>query len=170
MVERSPPVVVVMGVAGVGKTTVARLVAQRLGTPYAEADDFHPEANIAKMSAGIALDDADRWPWLQRIAEWMSDRAREGTGGVVTCSALKRAYRDALRVGDADAFFLHLSGDRALIGDRIAHRTGHFMPPSLLKSQFEILEPLQPDERGAVLDVGVGPDQLVTEALRQLDA
>jgi gluconokinase len=157
-----------MGVAGVGKTTVARLLAQRLDAPYAEADDFHPEANIAKMSAGIPLDDTDRWPWLQRIAEWMSDRGREGTGGVVTCSALKRRYRDALRTGSPDAFFVHLSGGRALIGDRMSHRTGHFMPTSLLDSQFDILEPLQPDERGAVLDVGTGPDELVAEALRQL--
>lgn len=158
----------VMGVAGVGKTTVARLLAQRLDAPYAEADDFHPEANIAKMSAGIPLEDTDRWPWLQRIAEWMSDRGREGTGGVVTCSALKRRYRDVLRTGCPDAFFVHLSGDRTLIGDRMSHRTGHFMPTSLLDSQFDILEPLQPDERGAVLDVGTGPDELVAEALRQL--
>ncbi|MBA0045597.1 gluconokinase [Mycobacterium sp. NPDC050853] len=157
-----------MGVAGVGKTTVARLLAQRLDAPYAEADDFHPEANIAKMSAGIPLEDTDRWPWLQRIAEWMSDRGREGTGGVVTCSALKRRYRDVLRTGCPDAFFVHLSGDRTLIGDRMSHRTGHFMPTSLLDSQFDILEPLQPDERGAVLDVGTGPDELVAEALRQL--
>ncbi|MGH3725233.1 MAG: gluconokinase [Mycobacterium sp.] len=170
MVETSPPVVVVMGVAGVGKTTVARLVAQRLGVPYAEADDFHPEANIAKMSAGVPLDDADRWPWLQQIAEWMSDRVRERTGGVVTCSALKRAYRDALRVGDTDAFFLHLSGNRGLIGDRLSHRAGHFMPTSLLDSQFEILEPLQSDEQGAVLNVGQSPDQLADEAVRLLIA
>lgn len=170
MADERPPVVVVMGVAGVGKTTVARLVAQRLGTPYAEADDFHPEANIAKMSAGIPLDDADRWPWLQRIAEWMSERAREGTGGVVTCSALKRGYRDALRVGYPDAFFLHLSGNRGLIGDRMSHRTGHFMPTSLLDSQFEILEPLQPDEKGAVLNVGHSPDQLADEAVKLLIA
>ncbi|ALR12773.1 gluconate kinase [Mycobacteroides saopaulense] len=171
MVEASPPpVVVVMGVAGVGKTTVARLLAQRLGAPYAEADDFHPEANIAKMSAGIPLDDDDRWPWLRQIAEWMSERGREGAGGVITCSALKRRYRDVLRAGYPDAFFVHLSGDRVLIGDRMSHRAGHFMPTSLLDSQYDILEPLQPDERGAVLDVSAGPDELVAEALRQLGA
>ncbi|MBB4853227.1 gluconokinase [Mycobacteroides chelonae] len=171
MVEAPPPlVVVVMGVAGVGKTTVARLLAQRLGAPYAEADDFHPEANIAKMSAGIPLDDADRWPWLRQIAEWMSERGREGTGGVITCSALKRSYRDVLRAGCPDAFFLHLSGDRTLVGDRMSHRAGHFMPTSLLESQFEILEPLGSDENGVVLDVGSGPDELVAEALKQLGA
>lgn len=169
-VRASPPIVVVMGVAGVGKTTVARLLAQRLGAPYAEGDDLHPEANIAKMAAGIALDDADRGPWLQRIAEWMSERGREGTGAVVTCSALKRRYRDILRTGWPDAFFLHLTGDRTLVGDRMSHRAGHFMPTSLLDSQFEILEPLQSDEKGAVLDVGTGPDELVAEALKQLGA
>ncbi|WP_078308683.1 MULTISPECIES: gluconokinase [unclassified Mycobacterium] len=170
MAETSPPVVVVMGVAGVGKSTVAQALAQRLGAPCAEGDDFHPEANIAKMSAGIPLDDSDRWPWLQRIAEWMSERRREGSGGVVTCSALKRRYRDVLRAGYPDAFFVHLSGDRALIGDRMAHRAGHFMPTSLLDSQFEILEPLQPDEKGVELNVGIGPEELVAGALRQLGA
>lgn len=170
MAETSPPVVVVMGVAGVGKSTVAQALAQRLGAPCAEGDDFHPEANIAKMSAGIPLDDSDRWPWLQRIAEWMSERGREGAGAVVTCSALKRSYRDVLRAGYPDVFFVHLSGDRALIGDRMSHRAGHFMPTSLLDSQFETLEPLQPDEKGVVLDVGVGPEELVAEALRQLGA
>lgn len=170
MAQASPPVVVVMGVAGVGKTTVARLLAQRLGAPFAEGDEFHPDANIAKMAAGIPLDDADREPWLRRIAEWMAERGREGTGGVVTCSALKRHYRDILRTGWSDAFFLHLSGDRSLVGDRMSHRAGHFMPTSLLDSQFDILEPLQPDERGVALDVGTGPEQLVAEAQGQLGA
>ncbi|TDZ83112.1 Thermoresistant gluconokinase [Mycobacteroides salmoniphilum] len=170
MAETSPPVVVVMGVAGVGKSTVAQALAQRLGAPCAEGDDFHPDANIAKMSAGIPLDDSDRWPWLQRIAVWMSERGREGSGAVVTCSALKRSYRDVLRAGYPAAFFVHLSGGRALIGDRMSHRAGHFMPTSLLDSQFEILEPLQPDENGVVLDVGIGPEELVAEALRQLGA
>lgn len=170
MAETYPPVVVVMGVAGVGKSTVARALAQHLGAPCAEGDDFHPEANIAKMSAGIPLDDSDRWPWLQRIAEWMSERGREGSGGVVTCSALKRRYRDVLRAGYPNACFVHLSGDRVLIGDRMSHRAGHFMPTSLLDSQFEILEPLEPDEKGVELDVGIGPEELVAEALRQLGA
>ncbi|GAA2772729.1 gluconokinase [Kitasatospora cinereorecta] len=166
--ENQPPVVVVMGVSGVGKTTVARLLADRLDLPYAEADDFHPAANIAKMSAGIPLDDHDREPWLRTLGAWLGARAAAGTGGVVTCSALKRRYRDILRDFCPDAFFLHLSGDRAVIEDRLAHRTGHFMPPSLLDSQYATLEPLQPDEHGLVLDVGPDAHQLVDTAVRAI--
>ncbi|MFE9428209.1 gluconokinase [Kitasatospora sp. NPDC006697] len=160
------PLIVVMGVSGVGKTTVAQLLAERLGLPGAEADDFHPAANIAKMAAGIPLDDADRAPWLRAIAGWLHERGQAGTGGVVTCSALKRGYRDTLRAGCADAFFLHLDGGRPLVADRIAARTGHFMPPSLLDSQYALLEPLQADERGAVLAVGPAdtPHDLVEKA------
>ncbi|PYC81170.1 gluconate kinase [Streptomyces tateyamensis] len=150
--------IVVMGVAGVGKTTVAHLLAERLGLPYAEADDFHPAANIAKMTAGIPLDDADREPWLRALAGWLHERGQAGTGGVVTCSALKHRYRDTLRAGCPDAYFLHLDGGRRLIADRLAARTGHFMPASLLDSQYAVLEPLQADERGTVLDVGPDPD------------
>ncbi|WP_354638942.1 gluconokinase [Kitasatospora camelliae] len=163
-VENQPPVVVVMGVSGVGKTTVAQLLADRLGVPCAEADDFHPPANIAKMSAGIPLDDADRLPWLQAIGGWLAERKAAGTGGVVTCSALKRRYRDTLRAYCPDTFFLHLSGTPGLVGDRLSHRTGHFMPRSLLDSQYAALEPLGPDERGTVLDVGPAPRALADRA------
>ncbi|MEV7178856.1 gluconokinase [Kitasatospora sp. NPDC093679] len=163
-VETEPPVVVVMGVSGVGKTTVARLLAERLGLPGAEADDFHPPENIAKMSAGVPLGDRDREPWLHALGRWLGDRATAGTGGVVTCSALKRQYRDTLRAHCPDAFFLHLSGGHELVQDRLAHRVGHFMPTSLLDSQYALLEPLQPDERGAVLDVGPTPAILVESA------
>ncbi|MEV0536586.1 gluconokinase [Kitasatospora sp. NPDC050463] len=163
-----PLTVVVMGVSGVGKTTVARLLADRLDLPYAEADDFHPPANIAKMSAGIPLDDADRAPWLRALGAWLGERAQAGTGGVVTCSALKHHYRDTLRAACPGAFFLHLSGGHELVGDRLAHRTGHFMPPSLLDSQYAALEPLGPDERGAVLDVGPIPEELVEMAVALL--
>ncbi|WP_051732706.1 gluconokinase [Kitasatospora phosalacinea] len=166
--NQQPPVVVVMGVSGVGKTTVARLLADRLGLPYAEADDFHPAANIAKMSAGTPLDDHDRQPWLRALGGWLGERAAAGSGGVVTCSALKRRYRDVLRAACPDAFFLHLSGSHDLVGDRLAHRTGHFMPPSLLDSQYATLEPLQADERGTVLDVGAEPETLVTRAVAAL--
>ncbi|MFC8719566.1 gluconokinase [Kitasatospora sp. NPDC057198] len=165
---QQPPAVVVMGVSGVGKTTVARLLAERLGLPYAEADDFHPAANIAKMSAGTPLDDQDRQPWLRALGGWLGERAAAGGGGVVTCSALKRSYRDVLRAACPDAFFLHLSGGHDLVGDRLAHRTGHFMPPSLLDSQYAALEPLQPDENGTVLDVDADPDTLVERAVAAL--
>ncbi len=166
--NQQPPVIVVMGVSGVGKTTVARLLADRLDLPYAEADDFHPAANIAKMSAGTPLDDHDRQPWLRALGGWLGERAAAGSGGVVTCSALKRDYRDVLRAACPDAFFLHLSGSHDLIGDRLAHRTGHFMPPSLLDSQYAVLEPLQADERGTVLDVDAAPDTLVERAVAAL--
>ncbi|WP_395293230.1 gluconokinase [Kitasatospora hibisci] len=164
----APLTVVVMGVSGVGKTTVARLLADRLGLPRAEADDFHPPANIAKMSAGTPLDDEDRAPWLRALGGWLRERAEAGTGGVVTCSALKHRYRDILRAACPGAFFLHLSGGTELVEDRLAHRTGHFMPPSLLASQYAALEPLGADERGAVLDVGPSPEELVELAVALL--
>ncbi|MFE7527488.1 gluconokinase [Kitasatospora sp. NPDC057542] len=163
-----PLTVVVMGVSGVGKTTLARLLADRLDLPFAEADDFHPAANIAKMSAGIPLDDQDRQPWLRAIGAWLTERTEDGTGGVVTCSALKRGYRDTLRADAPDAFFLHLSGGHDLVEDRLSHRTGHFMPTSLLNSQYATLEPLGVDERGAVLDVGPSPEELVEMAVALL--
>ncbi|MEV7775480.1 gluconokinase [Kitasatospora sp. NPDC086791] len=161
---RTPLTVVVMGVSGVGKTTLARLLADRLDLPFAEADDFHPAANIAKMSAGVPLDDEDRAPWLRAIGVWLAERTEDGTGGVVTCSALKHRYRDTLRAACPGAFFLHLSGGHELVEDRLSHRSGHFMPSSLLGSQYAALEPLEADERGAVLDVGPSPEELVEMA------
>src|SRR5882757_556306 len=137
-----PPVVVVMGVSGSGKSTVGGLLAERLSVPYAEADDFHPAANIAKMSAGHPLDDADRAPWLAAIAAWITERG-DG-GGVVSCSALRRRYRDRLREAAPGLFFLHLDGPPELIAARLAARTRHFMPSGLLDSQFEALERLAP--------------------------
>jgi gluconokinase len=156
------PVVVVMGVSGSGKSTVGRELARRLDVPYAEADDFHPPANIAKMSAGHPLTDADRLPWLRAIADWIGSRA---SGGVVTCSALKRTYRDLLRSAPADVCFLHLVGARDVIAARLAGRTDHFMPPALLDSQFADLEPLAPDEPGVIVDVAGSPEEIVNTAL-----
>ncbi|GEB47532.1 gluconokinase [Streptomyces cacaoi] len=160
------PVVVVMGVAGTGKTTVGELLAGRLGVPYAEADAFHPPANIAKMSSGTPLDDADRAPWLDAIGAWAAGRL--GHGGVVSCSALKRGYRDRLRAGYPELFFLHLTGERALISRRMEQRRDHFMPTALLDSQFATLEPLQPDECGAVVRVDAGPEAVASRAVDAL--
>lgn len=164
------PTVVVMGVSGVGKTTVARLLAERLTVPFAEGDDFHPPANVARMAAGTPLDDADRGPWLAAVSSWLGARDAAGTGGVITCSALKRRYRDVLREGAPDAFFAHLSGASAVVGERLEQRAGHFMPPGLLGSQYAALEPLAPDEQGAVYDVGPLPEQLVESVLADLRA
>lgn len=162
----APHVVVVMGVSGTGKSTVGRLLAAELAVPYADADDFHPPANIAKMSAGIPLDDADRAPWLDAIGDWLG--AHADTGGVVGCSALKRAYRDRLRRAAPDAITVHLAGDRALIAERLHERTGHFMPETLLDSQFADLQPLEPDEAGVSLDITPGPSVLTTRAVAAL--
>ncbi|MFG2312543.1 gluconokinase [Streptomyces sp. NPDC048566] len=158
-----PRVLVVMGVAGTGKTTIGPLLAARLGVPYAEGDDFHPEANIAKMSAGTPLTDDDRWPWLDAIGRWAHDRA--GLGGVVSCSALKRSYRDRLRSTAPGIAFVHLTGDRALVGDRMSHRTGHFMPTALLDSQFATLQPLAADEAGVAVDVSGDPAEITERAV-----
>ena len=147
-----------MGVSGSGKSTVGAALAGRLRVAFEDADDLHPQANIDKMTRGEALDDDDRWPWLERIGEWLSEHS---AGGVIACSALKRKYRDQLRHHCLEVEFLHLAGGRELIERRQASRPGHFMPSSLLTSQFETLEPLAPDERGVVLDVSGSVDELV---------
>jgi gluconokinase len=150
--------IVVMGVSGSGKSTVGAALAQRLRVPFADADDFHPPANIAKMTAGHALDDDDRYPWLEAIGEWL---VYHRDGGVMSCSALKRSYRDQLRRHCADIRFLHLSGTEDVIARRQASRPGHFMPAALLTSQFETLEPLDADEHGISIDVDQSIDSVV---------
>jgi gluconokinase len=155
-----------MGVSGVGKSTVARLLAQRLGVPLGDADDLHPAANVAKMSAGIPLTDADRRPWLEAIGRWL--RERGATGGVVAASALKRSHRDILRAACPSVAFVHLTASRDLLADRIGHRTGHFMPASLLGSQLSELEPLGPDEHGIVVDASGEPDRITRTAAELL--
>lgn len=151
---------VVMGVSGSGKSTVGAALAQRLRVPFADADDFHPPANIAKMTAGHPLNDEDRYPWLERIGQWLADHA---AGGVMSCSALKRKYRDQLRKHCPQATFLHLDGTPEVIGRRQASRPGHFMPASLLASQFETLQPLDDDENGVRIDVDQSIDSLVDQ-------
>jgi gluconokinase len=156
------PRLVVMGVSGSGKSTVGAALAQRLRVPFADADDFHPPANIAKMTAGHALDDSDRHPWLEAIGGWLADH--DG-GGVMSCSALKRKYRDQLRHHVDGLLFLLLHGTPEVIRQRQASRPGHFMPASLLSSQFATLEPLAPDENGVVIDVEQSVDAIVEEYL-----
>ncbi len=150
--------VVVMGVSGSGKSTVGAALAQRLRVPFADADDFHPPANIAKMSAGHALDDSDRHPWLDAVGAWLGEHP---DGGVMSCSALKRKYRDQLRHHAPGVRFLLLEGTREVIERRQASRPGHFMPSSLLTSQFATLEALAPDEDGVVIDVDQSVDAVV---------
>jgi gluconokinase len=157
-----PQLIVVMGVSGSGKTTTGAALARRLRVPFADADDFHPAANVAKMSAGVPLDDTDREPWLAAIARWLAGHA---DGGVVTCSALKRAFRDRLRAAAPNAYFVHLAGDAEVVAARVAARTGHFMPVGLVASQFAALEPLEPDEHGLVLDLGQPVEVLVDTCL-----
>ncbi len=159
---------VVMGVSGSGKTTVAQLLASELGWQFAEADEFHPPANIAKMESGHPLTDEDRWPWLEAVRDWASERADAGQDAVVTCSALKRSYRDLLRGSRARVRFVHLDGPPELLARRIGSRTGHFMPSSLLGSQLATLEPLQADEDGVVVSVDQPAQDCARAALEEL--
>jgi gluconokinase len=161
--------IVVMGVSGSGKTSAAQELTRQLGWEYIEGDDLHPEANVAKMASGIPLDDEDRWPWLQRIAEVIGEREAAGTSVIVTCSALKRSYRDRLREGHPSVWFAHVQASPKVLADRLAHRTGHYMPPSLLDSQLATLEPLGDDEPGDVI-AGDGPlQQTVADLLAELE-
>ncbi|GIF07306.1 gluconokinase [Actinoplanes siamensis] len=155
--------IVVMGVAGCGKSTVGRALADRLGVPYAEADDFHPPANVAKMHSGVPLTDEDRAPWLAAIAASMTDG-----GLVVSCSALKRAYRDVLRGGNPQAFFVHLVLSPETATARVSGRAGHFMPSTLVASQFAILEPLRPEENGVGIDATLGVDEIVAKVISRM--
>ena len=155
---------VLMGISGSGKTTLAERLAQELKRSYAEADEFHSPANIEKMASGTPLTDEDRAPWLAAIRDWMGSAANAG-GTIVTCSALKRTYRDLLREAAGRVFFLHVTSDLAVITDRMEHRPGHFMPASLVPSQLATLEELGMDEDGAVLVNSGSVDELVEQAL-----
>jgi gluconokinase len=160
-------IVLVMGVSGSGKTTVGALLAGRLGWPYAEADAFHPLANIEKMAAGQPLTDADRLPWLQAIATWIDQRIAAGERGVVTCSALKRAYRDMLHRPAVRTVYLR--GSRELIAKRLAARHGHFFQAGLLDTQFAALEEPGPDEDVLVVPIDGTPDEIVDRITAQLE-
>jgi gluconokinase len=158
-----PVTVVLMGVTGSGKSTVMARLAEHVGWRRAEADDFHTPANVAKMSAGRALTDDDRWPWLRAIANWIGERESAGENAVVTCSALRRKYRDFLRTGHPSVHFVHLAVDRKILERRMEQRRGHYMPASLLGSQLDTFEPLDPDEPGTLVSGELPPDRIVEE-------
>ena len=157
-----------MGVSGCGKTSVGERLAAELGWPFDEGDRYHPAPNVAKMSAHIPLQDADRWPWLEALARLIAGHERTGESSVLACSSLKRAYRDLLRTGAPRVRFLHLHGDKAVLAARLAGRKGHFFPADLLDSQYATLEPLQPDEDGVVVDVALPVEAQVREGMRRL--
>ena len=164
---KAPLHLVFMGVSGSGKSTAARAVQQQLGWEYAEGDDFHPPANVAKMSEGTPLTDDDRWGWLESLAEWTAERDAKGEPTIIACSALRRAYRDVLRRGGEGTFFVHSTGDKHMILERMNARE-HFMPPSLLESQLDILEPLEPDEQGMDVDPALAVDLIVAQVLDRI--
>jgi gluconokinase len=166
--DSSPIALIVMGPSSTGKTTTAELLSRKLQWDFAEGDTFHPPSNIEKMSAGIPLDDTDRQPWLVKIRDWISEHAEAGRNVVITCSALKRSYRDILASAEADVRFIQLVADKTLVAERMAKRKGHFMPPSLLDSQFATLEDLQPDETGVKITVDAPPETVVERALAGL--
>ena len=163
-----PPILVVMGVSGCGKSTVGRQLADALGLPFLEGDDFHPAENVERMAAGIALTDADREGWLRTLAERISAAAGQGAGLVLSCSALKRRYRDMLREGSADLRFVYLHGAPDVLARRMAQRTRHYMPPSLLDSQLATLEPPAPDERALAFDLQLPTHVVVATVISAL--
>jgi len=165
----APSVVIVMGVSGCGKSTIGALLASRLRWEFEDADWFHPASNVDKMHSGIPLTDEDRWPWLHAVANWIDKTCRSGGHGVVACSALKRSYRDVL-IGDrADVRLIYLKGDETLIARRIATRHEHFMPPSLLHSQFEELEEPGPDENPIIVSIEPPPREIVARILSAMN-
>src|SRR5712671_7279195 len=161
-------ILVVMGVSGSGKTTIAKALADRLGWAFEEGDDLHPGSDIAKMRSGHPLDDRDRWPWLEKVAAWIDGWRQVGTSGVITCSALKRSYRDFLTRGRPEVRVVYLRGDRALIAARLAAREGHFMPASLLDSQLATLEEPDTDEHPIYADVGRPVEDIIADIERDL--
>jgi len=165
-----PAAIIVMGVSGSGKSTIGALLAEALGWPFADADGFHPAANVAKMAAGTPLTDEDRWPWLDAIAAHIGASRTAGQPVVVACSALRRAYRERLRAGHIDLIFLHLAGAPAVIAERQAARQGHFMPPSLMASQFATLEDPATEADAVTVSVSASPHEVVAAASHQLSA
>lgn len=162
-------VLVVMGVAGCGKSTVADLLAARLAWPFMEGDSLHPESNIAKMESGQPLTDEDRGPWLDRVAAWIERQHTAGQDGIITCSALKRSYRDVLNRRGEGVVFVYLAGERRTLEDRMQARVGHFMPPGMLASQLETLEEPQPDEPSIRVPIERSPTAIVEQVTKALE-
>ncbi|MEI8145139.1 MAG: gluconokinase [Alphaproteobacteria bacterium] len=160
--------IIVMGVSGCGKSTIGRGLAEALHWPFRDGDEFHPPANVAKMSAGTPLTDADRWPWLDRIGDFIDQTTASHAHAVIACSALKRSYRDRLSAGGRAVHFAHLQGTFDLIAGRMAARRDHFMPTTLLKSQFATLEPLSPDERAIIVDITQPPQAIIADIVSAL--
>jgi gluconokinase len=167
-IGKIPCALVVMGVSGSGKSTIADKLAERLSWPYQDGDKFHPASNIAKMSAGHPLTDEDRWPWLQAIADEIDRVCKAGEHAVIACSALKRAYRDILVHGRSDVRIVYLDGTEPLIAKRLAQRKGHFMPPGLLASQFRTLEPPDASENPVAVSIDASVDAIVDDIVGQL--
>lgn len=163
-----PDVIVVMGVSGSGKSTVAKGIATTMRWDFAEGDEFHPRENVEKMASGQPLTDEDRWPWLRLIGDWISERVSRGESAVVACSALRRAYRDVLREGRPQVRFCHVLADPEVIEDRMGQREGHYMPASLLPSQLATLEDLEADEPGVVVPNEGSAADVLGRALRAL--
>lgn len=166
MIHRVPPtVLLLMGVAGCGKSTIGQRLSRRLGWEFRDADSFHPPANIAKMSAGTPLTDDDRWPWLDAIAAWIDQHTTTGTPAIVTCSALKRAYRTRIVGRRAAVQLVYLKGAKTIISDRMSRRKNHFMPAALLDSQFAALEEPGPAERPLVINVAIPPNRIAEQII-----
>ena len=169
MTELSSPVVlVIMGVSGSGKSTIAALLAERLGWTFEEGDSLHPTANVEKMAAGIPLTDEDRWPWLAKVADWIDGRLDTGENGIITCSALKRSYRNVVNRRGSGVEFVYLAVSRVELEKRVEHRPGHFMPASLLDSQLDTLEPPALSEPAIEVDASTDPQLVVDRIMRQL--
>jgi gluconokinase len=166
MDDNQQPVLVIMGISGSGKSTVAGILAGQLGWDLEEGDDLHPQENVDKMSSGVPLTDEDRAPWLDTISSWIIEHTMAGVPGIITCSALKRRYRDVLR--ENNVVFVHLTGSKDLIGRRLATRHDHYMPATLLDSQVSTLEPPEPDENAITIDAGRKPAEEAAEVVRRL--
>jgi len=162
-------ILIITGISGSGKTTIATALAQLFGWPFKEGDDLHPASNITKMHSGHPLDDRDRWPWLQKLTDWIDGWRQVGDSGVITCSALKRSYRDFLTGGRPEVRVVYLHGDRAVIAARLAARKGHFVPATILDSQIATLEEPDPDEDSIRVDVDQLVEDIVAEIVHKLD-